>query len=386
VWIGQFLGIMELGQPALLLFDCFKPLNACERAGLGWPADAYSGTVSFILGFIPLRRVSSYYYGLCLRRVGQKPGDDSRLEQWCAAWCNFAAAMHEYVSSGDWTEALGHLRFARPAFSAVGDTRYWSATADQLSNLLIEQGEFAEALAFCEESVRFGHETGDQVAEAWGQMDAGDVLYAKGALEEAEARLRPAAEQLRLSQDVANAAKAAARIAHCCLKQGRLEEAHAILVEESARVREAGSRGYFIRNVRTGNATMGLLALEQAGSAEKGRAFKEAQKACRELLKHGKADIAALVPAYRMRGTYEWLRGRPGKAEKWWQKSLEHAEKLGARYEGALTHLEIGRRLGDRGYLEQAEAAFADMGAAFDLAEAQQLLGRAEDVEEVASP
>ena len=382
-WIGQFVGMMEVGgDPLLLLFDCLEQLNACERAGLDWPADAYDGLLSFLSGFIPLRRISGYYSRRCLRRVGQKPRDDSRLEQWCAAWCSFAAGMHEYISGGDWTEALGHLRFARPAFAAVGDTRFWSATGDQLSNLLIERGEFEEALALCEESIRFGHETGDRVAEAWGQMDAGDVLFAQGAFEQAEANLRPAAQRLRIAQDVANAAKAATRIAHCYLKQGRLDEARAILAEESTRVRETGSRGYFIRNVRTGNAAMGVLALERAGSAEKSRALKEAEKACRELLKHGKADSGALAPAYRMHGTYEWLRGNRSQAEKWWRKSLEHAERLGARYEGALTRLEIGRRVGDQATLETAEVAFAEMGAAFDLAEARRLLDLPEIAEQ----
>jgi hypothetical protein len=89
-------------------------------------------------------------------------------------------------------------------------------------------------------------------------------------------------------------------------------------------------------------------------------------------------DTTAFVPAARSQGTYEWLRGRPRNAEKWWQKSLDHAEKLGARYEGALTDLEMGRRLGDRDALERAAAAFAAMGAEHELAQAvalQQGLG-----------
>jgi hypothetical protein len=52
------------------------------------------------------------------------------------------------------------------------------------------------------------------------------------------------------------------------------------------------------------------------------------------------------------------------------------AERLGARYEGALTELEIGRRLNDRAALERAALAFEAMGAAPNLAEARELLGR----------
>ena len=81
-------------------------------------------------------------------------------------------------------------------------------------------------------------------------------------------------------------------------------------------------------------------------------------------------DTTAFVAAARMQGTYEWLRGRPRKAEKWWRRSLDHAEKLGARYEGALTELEIGRRLGDPAALERAALAFEAMGAEHCLAQA----------------
>ena len=95
----------------------------------------------------------------------------------------------------------------------------------------------------------------------------------------------------------------------------------------------------------TAAAAVALATLEQTGGAIKGAAaLREVEAACRALVKHQKFDIAVRPPAYRLQGTYEWLRGHPEEAQKLWQKSLEHAEKLGARYEGALTRLEIGRR------------------------------------------
>ena len=96
--------------------------------------------------------------------------------------------------------------------------------------------------------------------------------------------------------------------------------------------------------------------------------------ACRTLHKHCKLDMPALVPAYRLQGTLEWLRGHPAEAEKCWEMSLAHAEKLGACYEEALMRLEIGCRRGDRDQLEAGGASFAEMGAAWDLAEAPRLL------------
>jgi tetratricopeptide (TPR) repeat protein len=240
--------------------------------------------------------------------------------------------------------------------------------------VLVDQGELAEALALGREVIALGQETGDRLAEAWGRLHTGDVLYAQGDFDEAEAHLIPAAAEFSAALLVASSVHAQALAAHCLLKQGKLDEAKAILAEEVLRVRENGVRGMFARDVWTGHAAATLAAAEQAQGSARSSALNEAKAACRALLKHAKLDIGALVPGYRMQGTYEWLCGHPDKAEKWWRKSLDLAEKLGARLEGAQTYLEIGRRAGDRAALQRAEAEFAQMGAAFELAEARRLL------------
>ena len=107
------------------------------------------------------------------------------------------------------------------------------------------------------------------------------------------------------------------------------------------------------------------------------RELKEARRACRAALKQAKATRLLSSPPTRFRAPTSGSAGEPHKAEKWWRKSLAHAEKLGARYEGALTMLEMGRRLGDREQLERAEAAFGNMGAEHYLAQARDLLAAA---------
>jgi hypothetical protein len=164
--------------------------------------------------------------------------------------------------------------------------------------------------------------------------------------------------------------KVAGRLAACYLAQGRLEEAQALLDEHRALLRKYGIRGGNASSVLLGLAAAALAAVEQSAETARGARLKTARSACRAALKQAKVDATAFVAAARMRGTYEWLRGRPHKAEKWWQRSLDHAEKLGTLYEGALTQLEIGRRLGDRGALERAVSAFGTMGAEHWLEEA----------------
>ncbi len=61
-------------------------------------------------------------------------------------------------------------------------------------------------------------------------------------------------------------------------------------------------------------------------------------------------------------------------ARELWQRSLDAAERLGARYETGLTLLEMGQRLGERSDLEQAEVLLAACGADLDRRRAHELL------------
>jgi hypothetical protein len=64
----------------------------------------------------------------------------------------------------------------------------------------------------------------------------------------------------------------------------------------------------------------------------------------------------------RSQGTYEWLRGKPSAARKWWQRSLALAEKMGQRYDLGLTYLEMGRRLDMGIHVEQAKEILSEIG------------------------
>ncbi|MHB8868969.1 MAG: tetratricopeptide repeat protein [Thermoleophilia bacterium] len=327
-----------------------------------------------ICDLIPLPRLSRYYH----RRSQLVNDREQELDSWgseySAAGVPFMVGIHESMATGNWARALDCQRRARSAFFALGRIRDWASASHVLIHVLIEQGKLTEALALCSEVTRHGQETGDRVTEAWGLMNAGEVHFCQGKFAEAEARLVPATVELLVARDFSNAAMAQGRLAHCRLKQGELDEARVLLAEGRRRIRENGVRGFFARNVWTGHAAVSLATVEYADGPQRFSALEDANAACRMLLKHGKLDVGALVPGYRMRGTFEWLRGNPRMAEDWWRKSVALADQLGARWEGALTRLEIGRWLGVRAEIECAEAEFADIGAAFDLAEARRLL------------
>ena len=160
-------------------------------------------------------------------------------------------------------------------------------------------------------------------------------------------------------------------LALCLTRQGRADEPREVLLEQGERIQRYGIAGYFLRAFRVAEARQALMDAEQAQGTRRRKALKKAKAACRALHKVGRADICGMVAAQRMDGTYAWVCGRRRRAENCWRSSLALAARLGARYEGALTELEMGRQLGDRLALERAQAAFEAMGAEHDLPQAR---------------
>ena len=100
---------------------------------------------------------------------------------------------------------------------------------------------------------------------------------------------------------------------------------------------------------------------------------KTAEKAIRKAVYNS-------VELYRYMGIFHWHFGRQAKAFKYWHKSIEKGESMGARPELARTCLEVGRRLSDsscrrrelngldaNAYMAKAKKLFGDMDLAWDM-------------------
>jgi len=119
-----------------------------------------------------------------------------------------------------------------------------------------------------------------------------------------------------------------------------------------------------------------LLGAEQSEKIERASWLRKSGRACLAALKQSEACRPVMPEAMCLQGIYEWLRGKPAAARRWWQKSLVEAERMGLRYDAGMAHFEMGKRLNERAHLEKAEAIFAEIGAEWDLARAREALGK----------
>jgi tetratricopeptide (TPR) repeat protein len=249
----------------------------------------------------------------------------------------------------------------------------WALTMCFVIRSYIHKGDFANALTYAEDLVRFGQDTNDSQMLVWGLYGRGLVQDRKGDFAEAISNLKKAMELAESVPDHRFRAMAGGDLGKCYLRQGDLGQALAVLEEdEHYRVKYKMKRPFgALRNGLTG---LYLLAAEQTRQNERQNWLRKAGRSCREALSEGRKYRIGLAEAMRLKGTYEYLREKPTFALKCWQRSLAVAEEIGMRHELGLTYLEMGMRLKERAHLEKAEGIFGEIGAEWDLAKAQEAL------------
>jgi hypothetical protein len=93
--------------------------------------------------------------------------------------------------------------------------------------------------------------------------------------------------------------------------------------------------------------------------------LKRAQGACDVAVKQGRIFRGGLPHALRVSGSVEWLKGKETAARASWNRSLKAADQLGSRYDLAMTHIEIGKRLDDGEELQRGADILAEIEGSF---------------------
>lgn len=79
--------------------------------------------------------------------------------------------------------------------------------------------------------------------------------------------------------------------------------------------------------------------------SEKAYFQKKASKTVKKTIKNSHKIASDIVEAYKLRGIYYWLLGKQKRSLKWWEKSIQEGERLGAKIELSRTHMEVGKKL-----------------------------------------
>ncbi len=107
---------------------------------------------------------------------------------------------------------------------------------------------------------------------------------------------------------------------------------------------------------------------------------KNAYRSGKAALKNSRKYAPYRTKIFRLMGLYYWLIGKQGKAFKWWDRTIQEGERLGARPDLSRTYMEVGKRLLEPQskfkelngisapeYLNKAETLFREMDLQWDL-------------------
>jgi len=359
-WMDYFM------DPERLVLDSLLELNLAEQSGLPAERVLASMGVGLVCDAIPMPWLAHFYHSRAVA-LAERTQQPIALGQ-----AYLGLALHEHHALGQGKKALEHYRRSATAYWEAGHLRRW-AGVKMAESLLWFQENLTDRVNLCQEIIRVSQDAGDHQAWGWGLFMLAAALDQAGALDEAIAKMRQALDLLKSVPDHQVVVYASGILGRCYLRQGNIQQGLSVLEEGCQLVREHRLRGFSCIPVRLHLAQAYLIGAEQAGESARGAAMKKAQPACTIALKLAKFDRAAQIAAYRMQGTQEWLKGKPGRAQRWWQRSLGAANALEARYELGLTYLEMGKFLKNFGHLETAESIFEELGARFDWAQAQKL-------------
>lgn len=350
--------------PPCLLLDSLLILNIAERFGFSVEIVLASMGVGLAFNNLSAKRLARYYHHRAVA-LAEKIKIPIAIGQ-----AYFGLALHEHHALGRAGAALEYYQRSAQGYWQAGNLRSWASVKMAQSLLWIPEN-IKERFHLCEEVIRVSKEAGDHQAWGWGLFMLAATLDQAGDLEAAIAQMEQALKLIRSVPDYQVICYASGILGRCYLRQGNIENAFSTLKEGAELIGQHHLRGFSCVPVRLYQAQAYLMAAEQR---PKNPELKRAYSAIKLALKQSKFDRPAIITSYRLRGTWEWLSGRPARAQNWWQKSWQMAKFLGARYEGGLTRLEMGRFLHNRTYLEQAREVFSTLDAQYDLKQVQSLI------------
>jgi class 3 adenylate cyclase/tetratricopeptide (TPR) repeat protein len=365
---GEALGWMEgLVDSERFMLVNLRMLNAAERSGFAYESAHFSSSFGLAADVANQLGLAEMYYGLSSNYAGQiTPYRPTLL-------LKTGLAMHHH-RLGLFEKSLEHSLQCAEIAKSMGDLRQWGAGMTWAAWSRLALGRFDEARITCELMVDVAGEGSDRQVLCWGLIPLGVSQRWLGLVDQGIFTLLRALKLAEELPDHGSRMTVSAWLGRSYLDSGQLEQALAVLETGKKMIAVHGDLMGISTFIGNGLSEAYLSAAEGAAGEAHREWMNKARITCKEVLKSAKKHRWVLPEAMLFKGRYEWLRGKPLAAEEWWRRALTEAEALCTRgHEGAI-HLEIGRRLGDREHLKQAESILEEIGAEFDLAKAREAL------------
>jgi tetratricopeptide (TPR) repeat protein len=361
-----FIDAVNDSERAVLVF--MRMFNVSERRGyaLGVVLGCYGlGMALDIIGLYP-RALWYHRYGL---QVAEQLGAPY------AIGLAYSGLQNTARCAGQLSESFEYGQRALECLHGIGNAFEETFVRSFSAWVATHWGDVPDALTRSQELARMGQDAGAHNAWCWGETILGFTLNRQGRLPEAIGHLQKAVELADAIPEPVYRTLAGSELAMCYLRQGGLERAFSELdacvrFRATRRVLDVASHMVLLNDV----AEAQLTAAAQSEGAQRAGWLNKARQTLQTALREAPKYQVKSPQAKGLQGTYEWLCGKPAAAQKWWQRGLAEAQRMGMRYDEARIHLDMGQYGGAPDHLERAAAIFAEIGAELDLAQTKELM------------
>jgi len=295
----------------------------------------------------------------------------------CLQWLGFC-----YSWKGEYQKSIGAFQESKDKFQKMGDM--WEIGMDSfgLGTGYLYRGDYSQVVTYFSQYVEISQKVGDDYGISIGGANLGSAYMEKGEFVKAESWIR---QSLDLS------AEKKIWYCHCigniysgCLEIERdnYEKAIKYLQQAKKLYEENNFLKHYTVCLYPYLAESYIGRITAGGEGITNEEKKKIKTACREALKQTKAWPTHYGGALRITAKYYALIGKRRKANSYFLKSIEHAKKLGRRYELAKGYYEYGNFLqstakaAEAGYnRQQAYNLFKEIGAKVYIKRCGDLLG-----------
>ncbi len=305
--------------------------------------------------------------------ISERTGLESNV-----AWVRTRRAGHA-VGECRWHDAEAEVKYATEVAERVGDLRLWEEARVQHALASLFRGRFQASLTLFREANRLCRRTGNRQIECWALLGEGGVASRLGehhaALQLLESALAMIGEDVLKTEAIC----ALGELALVHLKLGNPAKAYETADRALVHIRPMRPVTFWLQPVIASTAET-LLSLLEAGWAPtpaiRIRLPLQARQAVAAMQRFARHFPLGRPHAALWAARSAWIGGSRRRAIRLWIRTVALAEQLGTPYEGAVAHLELGRRLAagspdrDR-HLAAAAAMFERLGCTAEVAEAR---------------
>ncbi len=362
------------------LYATLHGFNLAQQAGPSPELVRFYANMVGVYRFAHFQRLAERSYHRA-KHTARQLEDSSAL-----AWSLFATSILS-VGFHTWAELQDDLEQAMALFEQLGNRRSVGDSLVTLGYIFYFQGQFDKSIETAVTLFQLGNENDNLEHQAWGLTDQARSLLRLGQIDQATnlldqgMPLLSTIEQSRIAEVQTYGLKAVA-----FLRLGKMQAAQQTAEATSQLLGAAPPMAFSLFEGYAAVSEVYLTLWGETLAAQTGpesEHFKTtAHRACRTLHKYATQFPVGKPRAWLYSGWFEWLSGRPKRGHKHWRKSLAFAQELEMPYEEGLTHYHIGRYLaGDdparKLHLTTAVRIFEQLGAGYDLEQAQAALQRA---------